>query len=56
MFGSVEDIIEYYKHFPIKLIDGKDKAGVHREQCYLTQPLPFGRLPLTPHSNQAPHD
>ncbi|KAH0515699.1 Cytokine-dependent hematopoietic cell linker [Microtus ochrogaster] len=56
MFGSVEDIIEYYKHFPIKLIDGKDKAGVHREQCYLTQPLPLGRLPLTPHSSQAPHD
>ncbi|XP_076966316.1 cytokine-dependent hematopoietic cell linker [Callospermophilus lateralis] len=38
-FDSVEDIIEYYQYFPITLIDGKDKTGVHREQCYLTQPL-----------------
>ncbi|XP_046279740.1 cytokine-dependent hematopoietic cell linker isoform X1 [Marmota monax] len=38
-FDSVEDIIEYYQYFPITLIDGKDKTGAHREQCYLTQPL-----------------
>ncbi|XP_054995954.1 cytokine-dependent hematopoietic cell linker [Sorex araneus] len=42
-FNSVEDIIEHYKHSPIILIDGKDKTGVHREQCYLTQPLPLRR-------------
>lgn len=42
-FNSVEDIIEHYKHSPIILIDGKDKTGFHREQCYLTQPLPFRR-------------
>uniref|UniRef100_A0A8D2CNT6 Cytokine dependent hematopoietic cell linker n=1 Tax=Sciurus vulgaris TaxID=55149 RepID=A0A8D2CNT6_SCIVU len=45
-FDSVEDIITYYKCFPITLIDGKDKTGVHREQCYLTQPLPLpGHFP-----------
>ncbi|XP_008057393.2 cytokine-dependent hematopoietic cell linker, partial [Carlito syrichta] len=38
-FDSVEDIIEHYKYFPIVLIDGKDKTGLHREECYLTQPL-----------------
>uniref|UniRef100_A0A8I5MWT1 Cytokine dependent hematopoietic cell linker n=2 Tax=Papio anubis TaxID=9555 RepID=A0A8I5MWT1_PAPAN len=42
-FDSVEDIIEHYKNFPIILIDGKDKTGVHREQCYLTQPFPLIR-------------
>ncbi|XP_032189743.1 cytokine-dependent hematopoietic cell linker isoform X3 [Mustela erminea] len=42
-FNSVEDIIEHYKYFPIVLIDGKDKTGIHREQCYLTQPLPLSR-------------
>ncbi|XP_060044450.1 cytokine-dependent hematopoietic cell linker [Erinaceus europaeus] len=42
-FDSVEDIIEHYKYFPIVLIDGKDKTGVRREQCYLTQPLPLHR-------------
>ncbi|XP_049646183.1 cytokine-dependent hematopoietic cell linker, partial [Suncus etruscus] len=42
-FNSVEAIIEHYKHSPIILIDGKDKTGFHREQCYLTQPLPFRR-------------
>ncbi|XP_021115943.1 cytokine-dependent hematopoietic cell linker [Heterocephalus glaber] len=42
-FDSVEDIIEHYKCFPITLIDGKDKSGVRREQCYLTQPLPLAR-------------
>lgn len=40
-FDSVEDIIEHYKYFPIVLIDGKDKTGIHREQCYLTRPLPL---------------
>ena len=29
-FDSVEAIIEHYKCFAIKLIDGKDKTGVHR--------------------------
>ncbi|XP_034526865.1 cytokine-dependent hematopoietic cell linker [Ailuropoda melanoleuca] len=42
-FNSVEDIIEHYKYFPIVLIDGKDKTGIHREQCYLTQPPLFSR-------------
>uniref|UniRef100_H0X6H9 Cytokine dependent hematopoietic cell linker n=1 Tax=Otolemur garnettii TaxID=30611 RepID=H0X6H9_OTOGA len=42
-FDSVEEIIEHYKYFPIILIDGKDKTGSHREQCYLTQPLPRAR-------------
>ncbi|XP_069869334.1 cytokine-dependent hematopoietic cell linker [Dipodomys merriami] len=41
-FDSVEDMTEYYKYFPIMLIDGKDKTGGHREECYLTQPLPLG--------------
>ncbi|XP_004681573.1 PREDICTED: cytokine-dependent hematopoietic cell linker [Condylura cristata] len=43
-FDSVEDIIEHYRYFPIILIDGKDKSGFHRQQCYLTRPLPPGRL------------
>ncbi|XP_071073400.1 cytokine-dependent hematopoietic cell linker isoform X2 [Dasypus novemcinctus] len=42
-FDSVEEIIEHYKYFPIILIDGKDKTGIHRDQCYLTQPLPLHR-------------
>ncbi|KAI4585472.1 hypothetical protein MJG53_005706 [Ovis ammon polii x Ovis aries] len=42
-FDSVEAIIEHYKYFPIILIDGKDKTGTHREQCYLTQALPVNR-------------
>ncbi|XP_045737782.1 cytokine-dependent hematopoietic cell linker [Mirounga angustirostris] len=42
-FNSVGDIIEHYKYVPIVLIDGKDKTGIHREQCYLTQPLPLSR-------------
>ena len=29
-FDSVEAIIEHYKCFAIKLIDGKDKTGIHR--------------------------
>ncbi|KAF6129401.1 cytokine dependent hematopoietic cell linker [Phyllostomus discolor] len=43
-FDSVEDIIEHYRYFPIVLIDGKDKTGTSREQCYLTRPLPLSRL------------
>lgn len=42
-FNSVEDIIEHYKYFPIILVDGKDKTGIHKEQCFLTRPLPFSR-------------
>ncbi|XP_004624724.1 cytokine-dependent hematopoietic cell linker [Octodon degus] len=42
-FDSVEDIVEHYKCFPIILIDGKDRSGVHREQCYLSQPLHLAR-------------
>ncbi|XP_051654068.1 cytokine-dependent hematopoietic cell linker [Manacus candei] len=38
-FNSVEEIIEFYKHVPIKLIDGKDQSGTHREQCYFTHPF-----------------
>ncbi|XP_040602955.1 cytokine-dependent hematopoietic cell linker [Mesocricetus auratus] len=56
MFDSVEDIIEHYTYFPIVLIDGKDKAGEHRVQCYLTQPLPLGRHFLTRYSSQALHE
>nr|KAF6499528.1 cytokine dependent hematopoietic cell linker [Molossus molossus] len=43
-FNSVEDIIEHYKYFPIVLVDGKDKTGTHKKQCYLAQPLPLHRL------------
>ncbi|KAI5261806.1 Cytokine-Dependent Hematopoietic Cell Linker [Manis pentadactyla] len=42
-FNSVEDIIEHYKYFPIILVDGKDKTGIHKEQCFLTRPPPFSR-------------
>uniref|UniRef100_A0A8C2LZ71 Cytokine-dependent hematopoietic cell linker n=1 Tax=Cricetulus griseus TaxID=10029 RepID=A0A8C2LZ71_CRIGR len=56
MFDSVEDIIEHFKYFPIVLIDGKDKAGVRRAQCYLTQPLPLSRHFLTRYSSQALHE
>ncbi|XP_065592272.1 cytokine-dependent hematopoietic cell linker [Cyrtonyx montezumae] len=38
-FNSVEDIIDFYKYAPITLIDGKDKTGTQRVQCYLTHPL-----------------
>uniref|UniRef100_A0ABK0LVH9 Cytokine-dependent hematopoietic cell linker n=1 Tax=Rattus norvegicus TaxID=10116 RepID=A0ABK0LVH9_RAT len=55
MFDSVEDIIEHHMYFPIVLIDGKDKAA-HREQCYLTQPLPLARHLLTQYSNQTLHE
>ncbi|KAM6361771.1 cytokine-dependent hematopoietic cell linker [Alca torda] len=38
-FNSVREIIDFYKYVPITLIDGKDKSGIQREQCYLTYPL-----------------
>ncbi|XP_028941686.1 cytokine-dependent hematopoietic cell linker [Antrostomus carolinensis] len=38
-FNSVKEIIDFYKYVPITLIDGKDKAGIQREQCYLTYPF-----------------
>ncbi|XP_039767600.1 cytokine-dependent hematopoietic cell linker [Ornithorhynchus anatinus] len=49
-FDSVEDIIEHYRYSPITLIDGKDKTGNNREQCYLTHPLPFRKHPHFPSS------
>ncbi|XP_005995863.1 cytokine-dependent hematopoietic cell linker [Latimeria chalumnae] len=38
-FNSVSEIIEFHKHCPILLIDGKDKSGIQREKCILTHPL-----------------
>ncbi|XP_065490853.1 cytokine-dependent hematopoietic cell linker [Caloenas nicobarica] len=38
-FNSVKEIIDFYKYVPITLIDGKDKSGIQREQCYLTYPF-----------------
>uniref|UniRef100_A0A8C8BB65 SH2 domain-containing protein n=1 Tax=Otus sunia TaxID=257818 RepID=A0A8C8BB65_9STRI len=38
-FNSVKEIIDFYKYVPITLIDGKDKSGIRREQCYLTYPF-----------------
>ncbi|KAM6400687.1 cytokine-dependent hematopoietic cell linker [Pluvialis apricaria] len=38
-FNSVKEIIDFYKYVPITLIDGKDKSGFQREQCYLTYPF-----------------
>uniref|UniRef100_A0A8B9ZX40 SH2 domain-containing protein n=1 Tax=Anas zonorhyncha TaxID=75864 RepID=A0A8B9ZX40_9AVES len=38
-FNSVKEIIDFYKYVPITLIDGKDKAGSQREQCYLSYPF-----------------
>ncbi|XP_051473511.1 cytokine-dependent hematopoietic cell linker [Apus apus] len=38
-FNSVKEIIDFYKYVPITLLDGKDKSGIHREQCYLTYPF-----------------
>ncbi|KAM6346013.1 cytokine-dependent hematopoietic cell linker [Podargus strigoides] len=38
-FNSVEEIIDFYKYVPITLIDGRDKSGIQREQCYLTYPF-----------------
>ncbi|XP_067386437.1 cytokine-dependent hematopoietic cell linker [Emydura macquarii macquarii] len=42
-FDSVQEIIDFYKYVPITLIDGKDKSGVQREQCYLTHHFKFNR-------------
>ncbi|KAM6132416.1 cytokine-dependent hematopoietic cell linker [Pterocles gutturalis] len=38
-FNSVEEIIDFYKYVPITLIDGRDKSGIQRQQCYLTYPF-----------------
>ncbi|XP_010014732.1 PREDICTED: cytokine-dependent hematopoietic cell linker, partial [Nestor notabilis] len=38
-FNSVKEIIDFYKCVPITLIDGKDKSGTQREQCYLRYPF-----------------
>uniref|UniRef100_A0A8C3T9L7 SH2 domain-containing protein n=1 Tax=Chelydra serpentina TaxID=8475 RepID=A0A8C3T9L7_CHESE len=38
-FDSVQEIIDFYTCVPITLIDGKDKSGIQREQCYLTHPF-----------------
>ncbi|XP_035759350.1 cytokine-dependent hematopoietic cell linker [Egretta garzetta] len=38
-FNSVKEIIDFYKYVPITLIDGKDKSGIQKEQCYLTYPF-----------------
>ncbi|XP_053921749.1 cytokine-dependent hematopoietic cell linker [Cuculus canorus] len=38
-FNSMEEMIDFYKYVPITLIDGKDKSGIRREQCYLTYPF-----------------
>ncbi|XP_074443701.1 cytokine-dependent hematopoietic cell linker isoform X1 [Larus michahellis] len=38
-FNSVKEIIDFYRYVPITLIDGKDKSGIQREQCYLTYPF-----------------
>ncbi|XP_068259226.1 cytokine-dependent hematopoietic cell linker [Nyctibius grandis] len=42
-FNSVAEIIDFYKYVPITLIDGKDKSGIQREQCYLTYPFKLHR-------------
>ncbi|KAM6071899.1 cytokine-dependent hematopoietic cell linker [Theristicus caerulescens] len=38
-FNSVKEIIDFYRYVPITLIDGKNKSGIQREQCYLTYPF-----------------
>lgn len=43
-FNSVKDIIDFYKYVPITLIDGKDKTGIQRVQCYLTHPLRLHKM------------
>ncbi|XP_021250141.1 cytokine-dependent hematopoietic cell linker isoform X2 [Numida meleagris] len=47
-FSSVKDIIDFYKSVPITLIDGKDKTGIQRVQCYLTYPLKLRRRCFLP--------
>ncbi|XP_008168374.3 cytokine-dependent hematopoietic cell linker [Chrysemys picta bellii] len=47
-FDSVQEIIDFYTCVPITLIDGKDKSGVQREQCYLTHPFKLNRRCFLP--------
>ncbi|XP_030904243.1 cytokine-dependent hematopoietic cell linker [Melopsittacus undulatus] len=47
-FNSVKEIIDFYKCIPITLIDGKDKSGAQREQCYLTYPFQLRRRCFLP--------
>ncbi|XP_040450045.1 cytokine-dependent hematopoietic cell linker [Falco naumanni] len=47
-FNSVKEIIDFYKYVPITLIDGKDKSGIQREQCYLTYPFKSHRRCFLP--------
>ncbi|XP_074848196.1 cytokine-dependent hematopoietic cell linker [Carettochelys insculpta] len=47
-FDSVQEIIDFYTHVPITLVDGKDKSGIQREQCYLTHPFKFNRRCFLP--------
>uniref|UniRef100_A0A8C8S1R1 SH2 domain-containing protein n=1 Tax=Pelusios castaneus TaxID=367368 RepID=A0A8C8S1R1_9SAUR len=47
-FDSVQEIIDFYKYVPITLIDGKDKSGMQREQCYLTHHFKFNRRCVLP--------
>ncbi|KAM9578236.1 cytokine-dependent hematopoietic cell linker [Guaruba guarouba] len=47
-FNSVKEIIDFYKCAPITLIDGKDKSGMQREQCYLTYPFQLRKRCLLP--------
>uniref|UniRef100_A0A803JFY2 SH2 domain-containing protein n=2 Tax=Xenopus tropicalis TaxID=8364 RepID=A0A803JFY2_XENTR len=37
-FDSVQDIIEFHRRFPVKIIDGKKSSDIHGKECYLTQP------------------
>ncbi|XP_064007914.1 LOW QUALITY PROTEIN: cytokine-dependent hematopoietic cell linker [Pogoniulus pusillus] len=46
-FNSVKEIIDFYKNVPITLIDGKDKSGTQREQCYLTYPFKSHKMVFT---------
>ncbi|KAK2521435.1 Clnk [Columba guinea] len=47
-FNSVKEIIDFYKYVPITLIDGKDKSGIQREQCYLTHPFKWRKRCFLP--------
>ncbi|XP_025889854.1 cytokine-dependent hematopoietic cell linker [Nothoprocta perdicaria] len=47
-FNSVKEIIDFYKYVPITLIDGKDKSGNQREQCYLTNPFTLRKKSFLP--------
>ncbi|XP_053314004.1 cytokine-dependent hematopoietic cell linker [Spea bombifrons] len=37
-FNSVKEMIEFHKHIPIILIDGRGQKDTPRPQCYLTHP------------------